>query len=85
MMKCTFGDLLRSNTEVAQRDEALLRVLCHNICCVIQSMHKLEISPDFGAARAAWSIVGLRSFQPFAVRPHHRSVRASVMPHEPGG
>jgi transposase len=53
MMKHKFGDALRSKTQTAQFNEALLKVLCHNICCVIQSMHELGISPEFGAARVA--------------------------------
>jgi DDE family transposase/SWIM zinc finger len=53
MMKRKFGDALRSKTATAQCNEALLKVLCHNICCVIQSMHELGISPEFTAARAA--------------------------------
>jgi len=53
MMKRKFGDALRSKTQAAQFNEALLKVLCHNICCVIQSMHELGISPDFATLRAA--------------------------------
>ncbi|HXI15941.1 MAG TPA: transposase [Chloroflexota bacterium] len=53
MIKSKFGDALRSKTQVAQFNEAMCKVLCHNICVVIQSMHELGISPDFGAAQAA--------------------------------
>ena len=53
MMKRKFGDALRSKTETAQFNEALLKVLCHNICCVIQSMHELGITADFGPLKAA--------------------------------
>ena len=53
MIKSKFGDALRSKTQVAQFNEALCKVLCHNICVVIQSMHELGVSPDFGAAQAA--------------------------------
>jgi transposase len=34
-IKAKFGDGVRSRTFVAQRNEVLCKVLCHNICCVI--------------------------------------------------
>ena len=34
MIKAKFGDALRSRTETAQINEALCKVLCHNICCL---------------------------------------------------
>ena len=49
MIKAKFGQRLLSKTPVAQMNEALCKVLCHNICCVIQSMHELEIEPTFHA------------------------------------
>lgn len=53
MIKSKFGDALRSKTQAAQFNEALCKVLCHNLCVVIQSMHELGISPDFGSAAQA--------------------------------
>jgi transposase len=47
MIKAKFGDHLRSKTDVAMVNEALCKVLCHNICCVIQSMFELGISAKF--------------------------------------
>jgi hypothetical protein len=38
---------LWSKTEVGQRNEALLKVLCHNVVVVGQSIHELGISPAF--------------------------------------
>jgi transposase len=49
MMKAKFGDRLRSKTDTAQVNEMLLKVLCHNICCVIQSMYELGVEPTFWA------------------------------------
>lgn len=49
MIKAKFGQRLLSKTPVAQINEALCKVLCHNICCVIQSMHELGIEPTFHA------------------------------------
>ena len=44
-MKRKFGDFIRSKTEVAQKNEALLKVLAHNIVCVVRSIHELGIAP----------------------------------------
>lgn len=49
MIKSKFGDGLRSKTKTAQINEALCKVLCHNICCVIQSMYELNLKPKFWA------------------------------------
>jgi len=47
-IKAKFGDAVRSKTPVAQANEVLCKILCHNICCVIQSIHELGIEPEFG-------------------------------------
>lgn len=57
MLKRKFGDALRSKTQVAQFNEALCKVLCHNLCCVIQSMHELGIAPTFRGAADANGLV----------------------------
>lgn len=49
MIKAKFGDGLRSKTQTAQVNEALCKVLCHNICCLIQSIFELGIEPTFWA------------------------------------
>lgn len=48
MIKANFGAARCSKTDVAQVDELLCKVLCHNLCCVIQSMYELGVEPDFG-------------------------------------
>jgi hypothetical protein len=48
MMKARFGASLRSKTETAQINELLCKVLCHNLCVLIQSMYELGIEADFG-------------------------------------
>jgi transposase len=53
MIKSKFGDAVRSKTEVAMRNEVLCKVLCHNICCLIQAMHELGIDPSFRVAGVA--------------------------------
>lgn len=52
MIKAKFGDALRSKTRRAQINEALCKVLCHNICCLIQAMYELGLKPKFYAEAA---------------------------------
>src|SRR3989338_6328850 len=47
MIKSKFGDSVRSKTWTAQVNEVLCKIICHNICVVIQEMHELGINPDF--------------------------------------
>ncbi|MBI4154899.1 hypothetical protein HY498_02325 [Candidatus Woesearchaeota archaeon] len=45
--KSKFKNNLRSKDKVAQHNELLLKVICHNICVVIQEMYELGINPNF--------------------------------------
>ena len=47
MIKARFGERLRSKAERAQINEALCKVLCHNICVVIQSIYELGLEVNF--------------------------------------
>lgn len=47
MIKTKFGDRLRSKTRTAQVNEALCKVLAHNLCCLISSIYELGIEPTF--------------------------------------
>ena len=47
MVKAKFGSAVRANTPVAQINEVLTKVLCHNVCVVIQSAYELGINPVF--------------------------------------
>ena len=47
MIKAKFGGSLRSKNRTAQINEALCKVLAHNICVLIQSMNELDIKPEF--------------------------------------
>ncbi len=47
MIKAKFGDSIRSKTDVAMTNEALCKVLCHNLVCLIQSQYELGIVPVF--------------------------------------
>jgi transposase len=45
MIKAKFGDSIRSKTDVAMKNEALCKILCHNLCCLISAMYELGIDP----------------------------------------
>ncbi len=47
MIKAKFGERLRSKSKTAQVNEVLCKILCHNICCLIQSIYELGIEPTF--------------------------------------
>lgn len=50
MIKAKFGASVRAKTPVAQVNEVLCKILCHNICVVIQSMYTLGIEANFLSA-----------------------------------
>ena len=52
MIKSKFGERLRSKNETAQINEALTKVLAHNLCVVIQSMYELNVTPEFWSEAA---------------------------------
>ena len=47
MIKAKFTDLIRSKDKTAQTNEALLKVLCHNVVVLIQEINELGIEPNF--------------------------------------
>lgn len=47
MIKAKFGTSVRAKTPTAQVNEVLCKVLCHNICCLIQSVVELGIETTF--------------------------------------
>lgn len=50
MVKAKFGDTLTSKTDTAQRNEALLKMLAHNVVVVGQSVHEIDLAPTFWEA-----------------------------------
>lgn len=50
MIKAKFGSAVRAKTPTAQVNEVLCKVLCHNICVLIQSIYELGLEPTF------WSV-----------------------------
>jgi transposase len=49
MIKGKFGSALRSQSDTGQINEALCKVLAHNICVLVQAMHTFNIHPIFGS------------------------------------
>ena len=47
MIKAKFGDAVRSKSDIGQLNEVLCKVLCHNLCVLIQAIHELGIEPIF--------------------------------------
>jgi transposase len=47
MIKAKFGASVRAKTPTAQVNEVLCKVLCHNICVLIQSIYELGLEPTF--------------------------------------
>ncbi|HWE35009.1 MAG TPA: transposase [Isosphaeraceae bacterium] len=47
MVKAKFGDSLRSKTDAAMVNEAICKVLCHNLCVLIQSTFELGVEAEF--------------------------------------
>lgn len=47
MIKSKFKDSLRSKSKTAQINELLLKILCHNICVVIQEINELGLKGEF--------------------------------------
>jgi transposase len=52
MIKTKFGGSVRSKSPVAQVNEVLCKILCHNICVLIQSIYELRIEANFWNCRA---------------------------------
>jgi hypothetical protein len=51
-VKRKFGDSVRSKTDTAMINEVLCKLLCHNLCCLIQEQTTLGIEPIFWTAEA---------------------------------
>jgi transposase len=63
MIKAKFGTSVRSKTPTAQVNEVLCKVLCHNICCLIQSIYELGLEPTF------WTTEVREPIMPKALEP----------------
>ena len=52
MIKAKFGGSVRAKTPTAQVNEVLCKILCHNICVLIQSIYELGLEPTFWTFKA---------------------------------
>jgi hypothetical protein len=51
MIKGKFGDSVRSKSDIGPLNEVLCKVLCQNICVIIQAIHESGTDPTFCAER----------------------------------
>ena len=68
-VKRKFGAFVRSKCEIAMVNEVLAKLLCHNLCCLIQEHCELGIEPVFwqdkpALVTAETQSVGLKRVQP---------------------
>jgi hypothetical protein len=75
-VKAKFGDSVRSKSPAAMKNEALCKILAHNLCCLILSHLELGIEPVFWGgeqqadkAHAEPEIKEVIDAEPVAVRP----------------
>jgi len=47
MIKAKFGTSVKAKTPTAQVNEVLCKIICHNICVLIQSIYELGLEPVF--------------------------------------
>jgi len=52
MIKAKFRGAVRAKTPTAQVNEVLCKILCHNICVLIQSIYELGLEPTFWTVEA---------------------------------
>jgi transposase len=61
MIKGKFGSALRSKSDTGQINEALCKVLAHNICVLVQAIHTFNIHPIFGSETQPEPKIALRA------------------------
>lgn len=47
MIKSRLGEFLRSKRETSQKNELMMKFICHNICCLIQEVYENGIHVNF--------------------------------------
>lgn len=47
MIKAKFNGSVRAKNKTSQKNEALCKILAHNLCCLIQSMNEFDVSAEF--------------------------------------
>lgn len=61
MIKAKFGDAVRSKSDIGQINEALCKVLCHNLCVLIQAIRELGIKPPLALKKVSIGLIVLYS------------------------
>ena len=70
--------LLRLCSIPAEHNEALCKVLCHNLCVVIQSRHELEIDIEFFGSRSR--VITLQINRKFTCEIRDRPIQSRRKP-----
>jgi transposase len=47
MVKRKFGDMVRSKTDVAMKNEVYAKFVAHNLCCLVSAIYELGVGPVF--------------------------------------
>jgi len=47
MVKSRLGEFLRSKRHTSQKNELMMKFICHNICCLIQEIYENDIHINF--------------------------------------
>jgi hypothetical protein len=47
MIERKFGDVVRSQGDLAMANEVLAKLVCHNLCCLISAMYEMGVNPVF--------------------------------------
>lgn len=62
-IKTRFGHDLKSDNDTALQNEALCKVLAHNICIVIDAMYSMDLDPDFSVEKSGDAVEKIREFR----------------------
>lgn len=72
MVKSKFGGAVRSKLPVAQRNEVLAKVVCHNLCVLVSAFYESGMQPSF------WRDPSLKRTSPNASRSDSETKGESV-------
>ena len=62
MVKARLGEFLRSKRQNSQKNELMMKFICHNICCLIQEIYENDIHVDFKKQIQSYVTVDKRDF-----------------------
>ena len=57
MTETKFGDSVRSKSETGEVNEALLKILCHNLVVLVHAIHDLGLTPSSESKVLSESII----------------------------